>query len=252
MSNLKKDQASDHIPLLTSEKMLAYLEGKLTGSERQDVEQVIEAHEMYKDVLEGFAQIQDTGRLKSEIENLNADLQNQYRAQRRALRIRRIFYAAAVILLIAAPAIYFGAPSQNEKIFAAYFEPYPNLTPIVRGDGAADQFQSAMLAYERQDYQTALDLFSEIADADDRYASAQFYAALSNLALDNARDAIPRLQYVLNQGNSLYSDAVEWYLALAIIRNGNLSEGRDILDKLIAGGSSFENEARALRKELQK
>jgi len=150
------------------------------------------------------------------------------------------WWAAAAVLLLAASSYFLwlqGTPS-NEKLFAQNFEPYRNIEqPIVRGDqgqssgSETDLKTAAFMAYESGDFKEAISLFSELFTTKNE-SYALFYGANAHLAEGHSVKGIALLtQYLENPGR--LKDKAQWYLALAYLKEGNLSEVRERLQKII-------------------
>jgi hypothetical protein len=73
-------------PSIPAEKLLAYLDGRLEGAERMEVEMAMIESEFLSDAAEGLEQIGDTKRINSLVEGLNKGLRRKMRRDRRLYR----------------------------------------------------------------------------------------------------------------------------------------------------------------------
>lgn len=75
---------SEH-PSIPPEKLLAYLEGRLEEQDRIEVEMAMVESDFLSDAADGLAQIHDTGRISSMVEDLNRGLRRKTAKKRRRL-----------------------------------------------------------------------------------------------------------------------------------------------------------------------
>ena len=124
----------------------------------------------------------------------------------------------------------------NERIFASYYEPYPNtVLPIVRGDELHTIEYRAFLAYEAGEYHKAINLFNSVENSEDKYI--QFYKALCLLSVDKTDEAIQALIPLTKSSpgtlqNMDCRQKATWYIGLAYLKQGNEQEARHYMNIL--------------------
>jgi len=142
------------------------------------------------------------------------------------------YAAAAIVVILAGVGIfsYINSGSNNEELYLAYYQTYPNVVaPNVRGENENTLKNEAFIAYDAEDYKEAIRLFSQIKNEE----FAVFYSAISYLELDENPNAIQ----ILESGkfsDSLYPFETyrKWYLALAYLKTNQKDKGKKILMEL--------------------
>ncbi len=165
---------------------------------------------------------------------------------------RWIYYAAAasVTLFIATWFFLWPTPKQSEDLFAAYFEPAPNLVePITRGARDVTERMKAFQAYEAAEFDRSVSLFEEILkDGED----AGVYLLLGNACLTQNKNeqAIESLRQALRLSDE-YDIEATWYLSLALLRTEQIKEARRIWEQLSSSESPYAEKARTLLAETE-
>lgn len=154
--------------------------------------------------------------------------------------------AASIILLLGLS--YFSTFNQKAStndLFASYFEPYRNvIQPLERGNEQQDQKSLAFLAYEKGDYEEAINLFTAL------YSTTKepyylFYKANALLKLEKANEALPLLLEHLKTNDTLKAKTT-WYLALAYLKLNDRPNARITLEKVITDAKYKTTEAQKL------
>ncbi|WP_157208281.1 tetratricopeptide repeat protein [Mariniflexile maritimum] len=160
--------------------------------------------------------------------------------------------AAASIALLVGLSYFF---SMNQKastseLFASYFEPYRNvIQPLERGNGNQDEKSLAFYAYEKGDYEKAIQLFTNLFTAT-KEPYYLFYKANALLKLEKANEAVPLLLEHLKTKDTL-TEKSTWYLALAYLKLNDAANAKMTLKKVISEGNYKTSEAKKLLKALE-
>jgi len=162
------------------------------------------------------------------------------------------WYAAASILVLVT--ISFWLYNQNpstEKLYASYFESYPNvIEPVVRNGNnqVVSTKTKAFIAYESKDYSNAVIFFNDLIDGtDDDYAL--FYKAISLMHINKFDEASSILKST--NWSDTYNSKALWYLALSELKQNHIDNCKDALNKLIVTGNFNVSEAKELLKKLE-
>lgn len=139
-----------------------------------------------------------------------------------------------VTILILSGVYYFSKSHGNnqQKIFASYCEPYPNvIDPLTKGNVEEGNIYHL---YERGKYDQVIDTLVKKADKTD---DELFYLAQSYIAKDNFREA----SLAMNEINSdKYRFDVAWYQALLCLR---LDQNCSLLFEEITNDSPYRKKA---------
>ncbi len=105
MADSLKDILSHLSTGIDQEKLLQYLQGKLTGPEKHDIEKKMLQGDFEEDALEGLQQVKDKQQLQYMVEMLNRDLKKKTarRKKRRdklQLKAQPWLYISILILLL--------------------------------------------------------------------------------------------------------------------------------------------------------
>ncbi len=162
-----------------------------------------------------------------------------------------IWYAAASILVLFSVKLLFFAPEQTDylALFDSNYEVYPNLIhPIQRGkpDTISIEIQ-AFRAYEKENYQEAIDLFEQLQHYDSDLIS--FYLGNSYLAIKNNTKALLYYDKVSATGSTYYNQSL-WYKGLTYLRMEEVETAKHIFESLDSGNSTYANKAKKILQEI--
>lgn len=149
--------------------------------------------------------------------------------------------AAAIFLLMPAE-----SPSSAE-LFAANFEPYPNIAvDLTRGSEPSPE-EIAFTAYENGDYLQAVDMIEALTDQ----PANRFYLAQAQLAQNEYTAAQKLLLPLASQVDFPLAQEANWYLALADLGLERNTEATQRLTSIVATEDHpFREKARALLESL--
>ncbi len=162
---------------------------------------------------------------------------------------RRVFLwtaSAAAVALIAFLLLYGPGPSPSsyEQLADNYLttEFYENREEDDRGEQDVEQInQEAISAYNQKDFSTAIARYEAIiisGQANDRH---YFFLGLSHLYTAAYQEAINHLlQVPLLNPSSKFMQEHRWFLALAYLKNNQVSEGKTILQSIPAGSWKYQ------------
>ena len=104
LSNANKD--------IDNQKLVDYLDGKLSEEEKHEVEAMMSDSNFMNDAMEGLEKIKDKKNIQVYIEQLNKDLQKQLEKKKKRLQKRRLkeypwIYLAIILILLLCIVGYF-------------------------------------------------------------------------------------------------------------------------------------------------
>ena len=138
----------------------------------------------------------------------------------------------------------------NDTLFEMYYtgENAHNLTR-----SAGNTNDEAMTKYRERDFNSALVLFNEILDKDPDNIYIRYYTGLASIETNQNVKAVNEFKYIINQKNNLFVENSEWYLALSYLKNNQVNESKDLLNKIINNSSNRHNkEASQILKRITK
>jgi tetratricopeptide (TPR) repeat protein len=279
-------QGEKEMPCLTFEQMLGYVEKNLPPAKRVEVEKHLTSCEFCSEALEGFATFPEKAKLQSMVESLNEQIKARYATETApeakttpiskrtgafqsvldSVRERietivsalttpnyglKLAYGVATVFLVGVVSVlYWGRETANEKLFAEYYQPYPNIASSVRGELIDDKLQDALQQYDADDFKAALALLQEILVAEPENIVANFYAGVCYLKLEKPSLAIAGLQKVIAANDERLAEPAEWYLALAYLQQNDAEKTRASLNGIIAKKHIYKDQATTLLERL--
>lgn len=182
-------------------------------------------------------------------EILKIKLQNLEKKPRNKTSKTWLYIAASTILLLGVSLFFMNQTPSNEKLFASYFEPYPNtVAPIVRSSAQKDLKQDAFVAYEHGEYQRAAQLFHGLTKiTNEEYAP--FYNAISLMMLDDIEAASTIFE--TTQWSQNYQGKANWYLSLCHIKQRKIENAKALLQEVVHDHSYNSEKAKHLLRELK-
>jgi tetratricopeptide (TPR) repeat protein len=164
---------------------------------------------------------------------------------------RRIlkFAAAAILLILVAAGSYFmlRAPS-SEKLFTSNFEPYPNM--ITTKSNVINEKAVAMLYYELNDWDSAIILLNQYLTKKSYTPDVMFYLGNAYLAKGDSEQAIRWLKEASTMSSG-FDDQINWYLALAYLRQDDQGSARVYLETLCQKDDFYQLKAEKLLKKIR-
>jgi hypothetical protein len=166
---------------------------------------------------------------------------------------RRNYYWAAAVLVIALASTIFivvQQPDSSEKLYLAYYQPYP-VTGITR-DGSEEKQDPAVTAYGSGDYRSAAFILeAKIAEATTRNAE-ELKLILGNcyLQLGEQNKAALLFKQVMQSDDPVLKADASWYFALAQIRMSDVANAKVTLQDLMATKSAYRSKAAQLLDDL--
>src|SRR5690606_34347687 len=112
-----------------------YFEGKLTGQEKVLFDKLMDTDSTFEDAVAYEKKVKAAITLENR-KNLKAKLVG-FENNKSGKRFNKqwLYIAASIIALLGISLFFINQTPSNDKLFATYFEPYPNTeAPIVRND----------------------------------------------------------------------------------------------------------------------
>jgi tetratricopeptide (TPR) repeat protein len=153
----------------------------------------------------------------------------------------KYFIPALILFVVAAMSILFillfknPAPVAPDTLYAEYYSPYPNTEdPITKGSQSNDAYSVYQL-YELGEYRSVI----ENLEGKDKTTIEQWYLAQSYMAVQDYAKSTPILKnFELDENSEFQADA-SWYLALTLIKQGDIPQAQKILEKLSASDNTL-------------
>ena len=159
--------------------------------------------------------------------------------------------AAAIAAIVLFVYLLMGSKVNTEAIYATYYEPYPS-SFVTRNNENEAKLLKANELYDKGNYEEAIPLLEELSTT--RAEDGQMRLALGICYLEANRidEAQNILQSIRADGVILYKDLAVWYLALSLIKTGDIDSAKMWLQVLVDDPDADKNvEAQRLLLELR-
>ncbi|HEC41751.1 MAG TPA: tetratricopeptide repeat protein [Bacteroides sp.] len=239
-------------------KIIQYLDGEMTGKELEKFEEAVRMNPTLAEEVSRYREIQglamkllsdqDTEmekEISEAVEDYKRDPQSygnipeDYReklmdAERELhrsgeqtgsiLMIRRIWYSAAALVIIAlAISVLVFKPFSTippGEVYAQYFSSFSRTDEIIEIARDDNDYIFATEVYEAGDYERAAALFELLADSSGLRSWSLFYAGSSYMLLNQTDKAIEYFQSALDEPGDEVISPAHWHLALCYLKQG--------------------------------
>lgn len=220
-----------------SELLVRYLDGELTGEEKEQLERQLEINSALKDELENLKIARSAVRsfgLKEKVTAVHKEMMKELRTPVKKISSERLIIrytmaaAASVLLIVLGITAYNYFTVSSEKVFAKNYIQYELTT--VRNDSTVETAVES--AYRRKDYKGVTELAAKNPAIS---IKESFLQAMSYLELKDNAKAIEKYREILaanEKGASMMKDEAEYYLALAYTRNTDYNSALDLMKKI--------------------
>lgn len=241
---------------MQNETIKKYLADELTPMERNAFEQEMENDEFLKESVEGFEMQTADNRKFTTIEtefnnHIDAKVKQSKKGKVIFMNVYKLAAAACIIgvLSITTYRIFFTKKSvSEEQIYASYFKPLTNVDANVRGENDNSDETKAANAYENEDYFEALNFYQKLVANNPKNVKNNLFLGISYLATNQPKKAIVVLQ-TITQSEEYHFD-IQWYLALAYIKNKEIQNAQANLNNLTKEENYYQKEAQEIIEKL--
>jgi tetratricopeptide (TPR) repeat protein len=162
---------------------------------------------------------------------------NEYKEQvSGSVTWKKYLRLAAVFLILAGSAaiIRFAIIKRNpdDRLFRKYYTMY-SFDAVSRSAGLNNiQLESAMISYNSGQYKDALSILGVITGKDRENYTAWFCRGLASIEARNFDEAVRSFRMIPDNWNNLFAEHRDWYMALALLKQGNTREAGEIFRKI--------------------
>ena len=139
----------------------------------------------------------------------------------------------------------------TEALYGKYYQAYEADAISRSGQSGMMALDSAILSYSNQDFSGALNKLDELTDRDQNNYLAWFYKGLACLETDSAAKAILSFRTIPISWNSPFREHRDWYLALAMLRQGNTAGASKAFDCISTAGGYYAGRAYEISQQLK-
>jgi hypothetical protein len=128
---------------------------------------------------------------------------------------------------------------------------YTPTSPDVSLRKPSSAFESAMAAYQQNDFARAIEQLETLSEMEpDNAPEVNFYLGVSLLLVGRSQDAISPLKKALRFTNDMQSESRHYYLALAYLKRDEPQQAMVELDAVIGMGGEYGPTAKGLKQQI--
>ena len=235
---------------LTGEQIRDYVNQSMTPAEKRHVQNHLLQCPICSDAVEGAEAY--AGEYAKMVAESKRRLKFGTKSRKVVWMYRASWVAAAAIVMFFLLNVqeYFLPSSPYEALYQQYFEPYPNMVPLVRGNQSDNQLQYAMFAYEAEAYEKSLIHLKTILDAHPDSSIVQLYTGICLLSQNEIKEALDVLKPLRNDESDPYQVQALWYTALALMKHMRIAESESILLQLVKTKHEFTDRSQSLIRDI--
>jgi tetratricopeptide (TPR) repeat protein len=233
-----------------------YLTSKLSLQEKNVVNQLLSRDYEFRKEFVYVRDVQkaicflERRRLKKELQ----EVEKLRLKNRRSIFIQRWSIAASIALLVGIFGLNLfknGSMTDFDSLYQTHFSPYENVVyPLRRGESNDYLKNIAFTAYEKQQYQQAVNAFFNAYEKNEE-SELLFYLGISLLANKEYSEGNVVLKKCLHL-NSEFESQIRWYLGLSHVKLNNLETAKYHLKLLANTKQGFkQSESKTLLEKLK-
>lgn len=205
-----------------------YLDGSLDAASMEAVLMRIRQDEMFASTVEEIKGLQfglERAALASRLDAFHDDLSHSDKPAIGKVRSLWFWGVAASLFLVMSAGIWWmmGQKSPGEELYQAYFRPDPGLVTTMSGESDYE-FDRGMVDYKSGDYAQSLEFWQPLLEQAPDNDTLLYFVGLDYLQIGEIREAKKLLGQVIQNKESQFLRDANWYLGLAYVKEGQLSE----------------------------
>jgi len=230
-----------------------YFENTLSAAEKQLFDDELKNNKAFADEvalqhkIKSVIHISERNVLKKQLQLIEHSSSKKIAKQ---VSIKWWYVAASVIIIAITTWLVVQKPSSNE-LFAAYYQPYPNVVaPIVRGNNnhKNDGVYQAFSFYENKEYAKAALMFRSLYQQtnNDYFIVYEAICLLENSQFQQAKLLLENKSFL----NADVRNIRNWYLALIYIQQNNFEKAKPLLFEVEKEQGVLQESAKVLLSKL--
>ena len=241
-----------------------YLDGELSGEERDSLEKELKTNlelsnelELQKEIKNALGETEIIG-LREQLKDINLSYPADKKVisfTRRLINSRITQMAAASVIILLSITLFTDILKSdlytNEKMFEQYYEKYEPLNVRASANINDEIYQDAVLAYNNEEFEQALLLFEKVLEADQGRMEANIMSGVSNMELNNYQIASGSFNKVIDHNDNLFMEDAQWYLGFCYLKTENKNKAVEQFTKIAESSSSRSKKARKILRKIE-
>lgn len=260
---LNKIQKSEVHFAAKIEELESYLNQELSGDKLASFEEQLISNQELKDEINLIKNIDlalkesDVMNLRSKLRDIAGDIASQKQTERafpariKSGRVVISTIAAAIILLLGITGLLSKQMSQGE-IYQKFYTKYETSGIVRSADLTANQtLTEALQKFDNQQYQAALNLFSQVIANDQNNMVGHFYSGVALQETGKYKNAIKEFETVTIDKDNLFTEQAEWYMGLCFIQTNENKKAYKQFKKIAKKEGFYQQKAKAILRQTK-
>ena len=261
-ASLNKIQRSEFQSSASIEELESYINSELSNEELASFEAELTSNQKLMDEIGLIKNIDlalsetDVMQLRNNLQNIASEIASNKQTERsfagrfKAKRIVLSTVAASLILLLGITGIM-SRQSQND-IYQKFYTKY-EATGIVRSANltANKTLTEALQKFENQDYNAALNLFTEVIARDQNNMVGHFYTGVSLQETGKYQNAIKEYETVIIDKDNLFIEQAEWYIGLCYLQTNENKKAYKQFKKIAKNEGFYQQKAQSILNKIK-
>lgn len=240
-----------------NDKILGLFSGELNSKERKELglacahsSEVQEDLKLQQELLFTISNGEDdVVDFRSQLKEIGDDFLQTNERPRKLIPL--YWAAAASVIIVIGLAGFLGLFSNNsysgDYAFSKYYEPF-GASMTVRGDGRSSQVENAIGLYQDGKLTESLQIFERLKP--DNTELAGFFAGLCYMEMGMLDQATNEL-YSVREDAVFYADHIDWYLALCLLKQEQMTKAKLLLQSLAKGENQYSANAKEILEKIK-
>lgn len=261
-ASLNKIQRSEFQSSASIEELENYINSELSNEELASFEAELTSNQKLMDEIDLIKNIDlalsetDVMRLRNNLQNIASEIASNKQTERsfvgkfKAKRIVLSTVAASLILLLGITGIL--SRQSQDDIYQKFYTKY-EATGIVRSANltANKTLSEALQKFENQDYNAALNLFTEVISRDQNNMVGHFYTGISLQETGKYQNAIKEYETVIIDKDNLFTEQAEWYIGLCYLQTNENKKAYKQFKKIAKNEGFYQQKAQSILNKIK-
>jgi len=262
-ATLKEIQKSEFQSSASIEELESYINNEFSNEELASFEAVLTSNQKLQEEIELIKNIDlalnetDVMKLRSNLQHIATEIDANKQTERsftgkfKAKRIVISAVAASLILLLGLTGIMSRQSSQND-IYQKFYTKYEAAGIVRSANITTNQtLKEALQKYENQDYNAALNLFSEVINKDKNNMVGHFYTGVSLQETGKYLNAIKEYETVIVDKDNLFTEQAQWYIGLCYLQTNENKKAYQQFKKIAKNEGFNQQKAQAILNKMK-
>jgi hypothetical protein len=261
-ASLNKIQKSEFQSSASIEELESYINNELSNEELASFEAELTSNQRLMDEIGLIKNIDlalsetDVMQLRNNLQNIASEIASNKQTERsfagkfKAKRIVLSTVAASLILMLGITGIM--SRQSQDDIYQKFYTKY-EATGIVRSANltANKTLSEALQKFENQDYNAALNLFTEVIARDQNNMVGHFYTGITLQETGKYQNAIKEYETVIIDKDNLFTEQAEWYIGLCYLQTNENKKAYKQFKKIAKNEGFYQQKAQSILNKIK-